>query len=228
VTERENGPERFTEPLDATDPRFVGPGLDEPLPPRDRRLVRSRGPGGENLDAPAVRAFRIGLPLLVLAGIAVVVLVFSVGLSPGPQETVVGPVEVVRSAVVRRPQRVCFHDNNPCAWLTLRGGGLVAFNTNGPLPQEYGREGVGWCETSGWFGSNATGSRYDQQGRLARGPAQRGLDRFALRIDDAGRLVVDFQQLTAGEPGYTSGPPQPPDGPDCEPIPFDRRADLRL
>ncbi|MDQ3274766.1 MAG: hypothetical protein M3Q39_06980, partial [Actinomycetota bacterium] len=99
MTEREKGRERFTEPLDAADPRFVGPDLDQPLPPRDRRLVRSRGPGGENPDSPAVRAFRIALPLLVLAGIAVVVLVFAVGLSPGPQEAVVGPVAAVRSAV---------------------------------------------------------------------------------------------------------------------------------
>ncbi len=228
MTEREEGQERFTEPLDAADPRFIGPRTDEPLPPRDRQLVRSRGPGGESADSPAVRAFRIGLPLLVLAGIAVVVLVFAVGLSPGPQEAVVGPVEAVRSAVSRRPQRVCFRGNNPCAWLTLRDGELVAFNTNGPLPQEYGRQGVGWCPTSGWFGSNATGSRYDQRGRLARGPARRGLDRFALRVDDAERLVVDFKQLTAGEPGFTTGPPQPPDGPDCQQIPFDRQADLRL
>lgn len=173
-----------------------------------------------------MRVLRVALPLVAAAGLAAVAFVFFVGLRPGPQETVVGPEPVVRAAVAARPRRVCFNGNNPCAWVTTVGDRLVAFNTNGPLPQEYGRSGVAWCPSSGWFGANATGSRFDQQGRLVRGPAPRGLDRFAVRVDERGRVVVDFRQLTAGRREFETTETTPAAGPDCATIPFDRRADL--
>ena len=173
-----------------------------------------------------MRILRIALPLLFAAGIGVVALVFFTGLRPGPQTTVLGRESAVRSAVEDRPRRVCFNDNNPCAWITVVRERLVAFNTNGPLPQEYGRAGIGWCPSSGWFGANATGSRFDQDGTIARGPAPRGLDRFAVTVDQLGRVVVDFAQLTAGVQADQVREVREPVGPHCETIPFDRDADL--
>ena len=217
----------LTAPLDAADPRFAGPAPAEVAVPRPRRLVRSHGPGAQPAH-PLENVLRIGLPLVFVAGLATVAAVFFLGLRPGAQVTVVGPPDQVRAAVAERPHRVCFNGNNPCAWLTVVGDRLYAFNTNGPLPQEYGRAGIAWCPTSGYFGANATGSRFDQQGRLVRGPAPRGLDRFALVTDAQGRLVVDWRQLNAGRRDFDTTEVSPPDGPDCATIPFDRDADLVL
>lgn len=211
------------EPIDPQDPRFGAAPAGGAEPPR--RLVPGHGPLPD-MDNPRIRIIRVALPVLFFSGIAVVVFVFFSGLRAGPQSQIIGPEERVRAAVAERPRRVCFNDNNPCAWITLVGGRLTAFNTNGPLPQEYGRAGVGWCPTSGWFGANATGSRFDQEGRLARGPAPRGLDRFALRVDDTGTVHISFTELTTGKQAALAGDPRPPDGPHCSVIPFDRDADL--
>ena len=213
-------------PLDPWDPRFLPAEAAGAQPPDQRRLVRSRGPGPDPED-PQVRRIRVALPLVFAAALVVIALVFFNGLRPGPQFEMIGEPSAVRAAIEQRPKRVCLNDNNPCAWLTLIGAEIVAFNTNGPLPQEYGRDGIGWCATSGWFGANATGSRFDQQGRVAGGPAPRGLDRFEVSERDA-QVVVDFTALTAGVQREQVDDVTPPDGPHCDPIPFDRDADLVL
>ena len=217
-------------PLDPHDPRFdpAARGSDGGGTPADRVLVRSRGPGTSEGD-PKVRILRIAVPLLALAGLAVVVAVFFSGLSPGPSDVVVGSAEQVAAAVRDRPYRVCFNDANPCAWLTVVDGRVVAFNTNGPLAEEYGRQGVGWCPSSGYFGANATGSVWDQDGRIVEGPAPRSLDRFTTTVDDRGDLIIDFASLNAGLADWqVDGDVSPPEGPACESIPFDRDPDLDL
>jgi hypothetical protein len=223
VPHLEPGPDE--QPLDAWDPRFAGdsgPGGQQ----RDRRLVRSRGPGPSHED-PQVRRIRLALPLVFFTALGVIAVIFFQGLQPGEQHEVLGREASVRAAVADRPRRVCLNDNNPCAWVTLVGDRLVAFNTNGPLPQEYGRDGIGWCPSSAWFGANATGSRFDQQGRVAGGPAPRGLDRFEVSVR-AGEIVVDFTQLTSGLQRDQVRQITPPAGQDCSQIPFDRAADLTI
>jgi hypothetical protein len=216
-------------PLDAFDPRLGGQAVGEQADvDRRRRLVESSGPGSSPGD-PKVRVLRVAVPLLAVAALLAVVAVFSRALSPGSSRVVVGPSEAVAAAVAERPRRVCFNDANPCAWLTVVDGAVQAFNTNGPLPEEYGRQGVGWCPTSGWFGSNATGSRWDQRGRVAEGPSPRSLDRFATSVEADGDLVIDFAALTAGLADWqVDGDVQPPDGPPCDEVPFDRDPDLDL
>ncbi len=142
----------------------------------------------------------------------------------------VGPADRVAAAVEDRPRRVCFGGSNPCAWLTAVDGRVVAFNTNGPLAEEYGRQGVGWCPSSGGFGANATGSRWDRRGLVVEGPAPRSLDRFSTSVDADGDLVIDFASLTAGLADWQvdAADLTPPDGPDCEQVPFDRDPDLVL
>ena len=169
----------------------------------------------------------MALPIVFFAALLVIGAVFFQGLQPGIQYEVLGRESAVRAAVAERPKRVCLNDNNPCAWITTVGDRLVAFNTNGPLPQDFGRDGVGWCPTSSWFGANATGSQFDQQGRVAGGPSPRGLDRFGVSVHD-GLVRVDFTVLTTGlQRGQVRGI-TPPQGPHCDPIPFDREADLTL
>lgn len=210
-------------PLDHADPRF---GSEPPAPgaPPSRRLVPSRGPGPDP-ENPQVRRLRIALPVLFFATVAVIVAVFAAGLRPGRQYEVAGDEAAVLAAVEQRPKRLCLNGNNPCAWLTVLDGEVVAFNTSGPLPQEYGRDGVGWCPSSGWFGANATGSRFDQRGRVVQGPAPRSLDRFRVEVR-AGEVIVDFTALTSGLQAEQVRDVTPAVGPDCTTLPFDREADL--
>jgi hypothetical protein len=213
------------ERLDAADPRFAGSEEHRGAAPA-RTLVAGRGPGLSPED-PRVGRLRVLILVMFCIAVAGVVAVFFVGLDPGDSVEVVGPEAAVREAVAERPRRVCFEGESPCAWLTLVDGDLLALNTSGPLAEEYGRQGVGWCPTSGGFGANATGSRFDAAGNVANGPAPRGLDRFAILIDPDGVLRVDFASLTTGA---HAGRVEvlPADGPSCAEIPFDRDADLEL
>lgn len=190
-------------------------------------MVESRGPGAQHEDSK-VRILRVAIPLLAILGVMVVGAVFYSGLRPSTTSMVLGDEAQIRSLVSDEPRRVCLNDNNPCAWLTVVGDRLVAFNTNGPLPEEYGRLGVSWCPTSGYFGANSTGSRWDQQGRLVEGPSIRSLDRFTLLTDQQGNVVIDFASLSAGIADFQVDEVSPPDGPDCAEIPFDRDPDLDL
>ncbi|MGI9016526.1 MAG: hypothetical protein ACR2HR_05370 [Euzebya sp.] len=214
--------------VDAFDPRFATRGSEVDDVDRQRQLVASSGPG-RNPDVRMVRILRVAVPALFAGALVAMVLVFFSGLSPGESSVVVGPASEVRQAVAERPYRYCFHGTNPCAWLTVVDQELVAFNTNGPMAEEYGRQGVGWCPSSGYFGSNSTGSRWDQDGRIVTGPSPRSLDRFTTAIDAGGNLVVRFASLTAGLANWqVDGEVSPPDGPDCDEVPFDRDPDLHL
>jgi hypothetical protein len=226
-TPREDRPdEELVAPMDAADPRFAG-SAEQPPPPRARRLVRSQGPGPSPLD-PRVRILRAALPLVAIAMIVAIGAVFVRGLGGGERERVLGDEASVRAAVADRPLRVCIGSFYPCAWITVVEDELVAFNTSGPLREEYGRNGIAWCPSSGHFGSNNTGSRFDQAGQVVRGPAPRSLDRFGLKVDAEDRIVLDFSELTTGRRAAQVTGTQPPVGPDCDPIPFDRDAELEL
>ncbi|MGH8901637.1 MAG: hypothetical protein ACRDYA_08110 [Egibacteraceae bacterium] len=194
---------------------------------RPRSLVPSQGPGVSPMD-PRVRVLRVAVPAVFFAGLVAVVAVFFSGLDPGTSRLWLGDVDAVRAAVADRPRRACFNRNNPCAWIALVNGRLHAFNTNGPLPQEFGRQGVGWCPSSGGYGANATGSRWDAAGNVVEGPARRGLDRFALIVRRNEVLEIDFASLSAGLPDWQVRERIPPTGPDCEPIPFDREPELEI
>lgn len=219
--------ETFTHPLDAADPRFVG---DESvaLPERPRELVESQGPGYSPLD-PRVRLLRGAVPLLFVAALVVIGAVFFRALAPGPSTVEVGEEAAVREAVSERPLRVCREDGGlPCAWLTVIDDRLIALSTSGSIREEYGRQGVGWCPSSGYFGSNTSGSRYDAAGTLVSGPALRSLDRYALRVREDGMVVVDFNDRSAGRRAGSSRAPRPPAGPECDAIPYDWNPDLNI
>lgn len=193
---------------------------------RTRVLVPSRGPGRSPED-PVVRRLRVLIPAVFVLGIVGVIAVFFLGLDPGDGVEVVGAEGEVRRSVGERPRRVCYGGESPCAWLTVVAGELLALNTSGPLSEEYGRQGVGWCPTSGGFGANSTGSRFDAAGNVIDGPAPRGMDRFAVLVDAEGELRIDFSALTtAAQAGRAT--PLPLAGPSCAQIPFDRNPDLEL
>lgn len=57
------------------------------------------------------------------------------------------------------------------------------------------------CASVSRFRCRCHGSTYNILGeKLKQGPAERGMDRFAVRIDDDGTVLVDTSQITRGEP----------------------------
>lgn len=214
-------------PLDPADPRFTGLGRVE-LPPRRRELVESQGPGPSHLS-PLARVLRGMIPLLVVVGLVAFGAMLARALAPGPSRVDVGDEEAVRAAVAEAPRRVCRgEDGFPCAWLTVVDGRLIALSTSGPIQEEFGRQGVGWCPTSGYYGSSVSGSRYDPAGNVVSGPSPRGLDRYAVRMGEDGRVLVHFGDRTAGQPAGKAPALIPPAGDACAEIPYARDADLRL
>jgi hypothetical protein len=220
------GDDPLVRPLDPADPRFTG-SRSVPLPARRRELVATHGPGASPID-PRVRLLRGIIPALAIAGLLLIGAAFFRALAPGPSTVTLGAEPAVRAALAERPQRVCREtDGLPCAWLTEVDGRLLALSTSGPLPEELGRQGVGWCPSSGYFGSNAAGTLYDPAGNVVSGPAPRGLDRYAVRIREA-VVVVDFGSRTAGRRAGSAPRVLPPAGAPCQRIPFMWDADLRL
>lgn len=219
-------PDDDPEPLDPADPRFTGFSRP-PAAQRERELVASRGPGRSEMDV-RVRIVRLAIPTIAVVGLAAIAAVFWTALRPGSGEVVVADADEVAAEIADRPRRVCRGDGPPCAWLVEVDGRVLALNTSGPVHQEFGRQGVGWCPSSGYFGANSTGSRYDPAGRLVEGPARRGLDRFHVRVDERGRLRVDFDQRTAGPLADGSHELIAPAGSGCDEIPFDRDPGLDL
>lgn len=207
-------------PLDPHDPRFADGGGNGRGPARPRRLVRSEGPGSSPFDE-RVRILRVAVPVLFALGVAATAAMFVAGLDPSPtQDELLGPEADVRAAVADGPVRVCLDGEQPCAWVDDVGGELVALSAAGPVRDELGRAGVGWCASAGYYGSNNTGARYDRMGRLVRGPARRGLDRYRIAVRD-GLVRVDFADLRAGPQAHQTTETIPAEGPDCEDIPFE-------
>jgi cytochrome b6-f complex iron-sulfur subunit len=73
---------------------------------------------------------------------------------------------------------------------------------------------VPWCQSSQWFECPCHGSRYNRWGEYRGGPAARGLDRFALTVED-GRVIVDTSQVIEGPSRQAIALDQPPEGPSC-------------
>ena len=73
---------------------------------------------------------------------------------------------------------------------------------------------VPFCEQSQWFECPCHGSKYNRAGEYRDGPAPRGLDRFAVRIED-GNVTVDTSSIIEGPArGEVTIQPEP-EGPFC-------------
>ena len=73
---------------------------------------------------------------------------------------------------------------------------------------------VPWCESSKWFECPCHGSRYNRWGEYQFGPAPRGLDRFAVFLED-GRVIVDTSTVVTGPSRGAGALQQLPEGPHC-------------
>ncbi len=73
---------------------------------------------------------------------------------------------------------------------------------------------VPWCESSGQFECPCHGSVFNRVGEYRRGPSPRGMDRFAMTVED-GVVVVDTGSITDGDPPGGETIDEPPIGPEC-------------
>jgi cytochrome b6-f complex iron-sulfur subunit len=73
---------------------------------------------------------------------------------------------------------------------------------------------VPFCEASQWFECPCHGSKYNRAGEYRDGPAPRGMDRFAVTVQD-GTVRVDTSQRVTGPPRGTDTIRQEPEGPFC-------------
>jgi cytochrome b6-f complex iron-sulfur subunit len=73
---------------------------------------------------------------------------------------------------------------------------------------------VPFCQVSQWFECPCHGSKYNNAGEYRDGPAPRGMDRFAVRVE-GGTVKVDTSQIILGPPRGTDTIGQAPEGPFC-------------
>jgi cytochrome b6-f complex iron-sulfur subunit len=74
---------------------------------------------------------------------------------------------------------------------------------------------VPWCLSSQWFECPCHGSQYNRVGEKKGGPAPRGLDRFALSVNDDGTMSINTGVLYVGPPIGTNTTGQEAEGPHC-------------
>jgi cytochrome b6-f complex iron-sulfur subunit len=73
---------------------------------------------------------------------------------------------------------------------------------------------VPFCTQSQWFECPCHGSKYNRAGEYRDGPAPRGMDRFAVTVEN-GIVQVDTSQIILGPPRGTNTTGQNPEGPFC-------------
>jgi cytochrome b6-f complex iron-sulfur subunit len=73
---------------------------------------------------------------------------------------------------------------------------------------------VPFCQASQWFECPCHGSKYNRAGEYRDGPAPRGMDRFAVRIQ-GGLVQVDTSEIVLGPARGTDTIGQEPEGPFC-------------
>ena len=99
-------------------------------------------------------------------------------------------------------------------------GGAYAEITNGaPFMALYQRCvhlgcRVPWCTSSTRFECPCHSSRYNRWGEWQSGPAPRGLDRFAMVVED-GRVIIDTRVVVTGPSRNGAVLAEPPSGPSC-------------
>jgi cytochrome b6-f complex iron-sulfur subunit len=71
------------------------------------------------------------------------------------------------------------------------------------------------CGPSQWFECGCHGSMYNRVGEYKAGPAPRGLDRFAMEVDDRNNFIVDTGNIIPGPPLGTNSTGQEAEGPHC-------------
>lgn len=74
---------------------------------------------------------------------------------------------------------------------------------------------VTWCESANGFECACHGSTFNRAGEHLTGPAPRGMDRFAVTVDEEGIVAVDTGMVTPGAPSGTVTLDEPTGGETC-------------
>jgi nitrite reductase/ring-hydroxylating ferredoxin subunit len=97
---------------------------------------------------------------------------------------------------------------------------FLVYNDGSPLALSDDAQHLGdrvvFCDSSQMFESGAHGERFDIEGRYFGGPAQKGLDRYGVRLEGDG-VYVDLDQLIPG-PERGDPPAAEPAGNFCVPV----------
>lgn len=103
-----------------------------------------------------------------------------------------GPAPVASFDELREAGVLFLEDEH--TFLVYNDGELLALSDD---PQHLEGEHTEWCETSQMFETPTHGEKFDDQGYYYAGPAQRGLDRYPVRVEgDA--IYVNFEEAIAG------------------------------
>ncbi len=71
------------------------------------------------------------------------------------------------------------------------------------------------CLSSQWFECPCHGSQYNRVGEKRGGPAPRGMDRFAMSVNNRGEFIVDTGTIIQGPPIGINTTGQEAEGPNC-------------
>jgi cytochrome b6-f complex iron-sulfur subunit len=96
-------------------------------------------------------------------------------------------------------------------YVTSAQGGLVALYQKCP---HLGCR-VPFCDSSGRFECPCHGSIYNIRGEYIQGPAPRGMDRFPIKIQGDGAVLVDTAKVVEGPARGASSVPSEAKGPSC-------------
>ncbi|MDP9067995.1 MAG: Rieske 2Fe-2S domain-containing protein [Actinomycetota bacterium] len=145
---------------------------------------------------------------LIVASIVLVVLIGAaivIGIATSGSDSALASLEDLRE------REVVFLDDEHI-FLVYNGGEVLALSDD---PQHLEGEHTEWCETSRMFETPTHGETFDSRGYYYGGPAQRGLDRYPVRID-GDPIYVELDQRMQG-PDRGEGPAIEPQGDFCIP-----------
>ncbi|MDQ3646399.1 MAG: Rieske 2Fe-2S domain-containing protein [Actinomycetota bacterium] len=115
----------------------------------------------------------------------------------------------VASMDVLQEREVLFLEDHH-VFLVLNEGEPLALSDD---PQHLEGEHTEWCESSQMFETPTHGEKFDRRGNYYGGPAAKGLDRYAVRVDgDA--IYLDLDKVIPG-PERGAEKPLEPEGPFC-------------
>lgn len=129
-------------------------------------------------------------------------------LQPPASASAAGPVRAVPATAVR--DKAVVEVKAARAYLTRHNDQVVALSWKCP---HLGCQ-VPWCESSQEFECPCHGSVFNRVGEYREGPSPRGMDRYALSVED-GVLVIDTSTVLPGPAPGTESIDEPPVGPRC-------------
>jgi Rieske Fe-S protein len=129
-------------------------------------------------------------------------------LRPPPSSSQSGPVRTVPAAAV--PDQGVIEIKAARGYLTRNGDEVIALSWKCP---HLGCR-VPWCDSSQEFECPCHGSIFNRIGEYREGPAPKGMDQYAVTIED-GVLVIDPGIVISGPPPGPESIDEPAAGPRC-------------